>query len=508
MDRTQILAEIKRFFDAEELVCNHTLERHKNASWRFLDTMYLWCLLVIRRDILRKPMYCNNHSAGQHQRGLRCNLCELVKSKDRVYLSGHCVDENTEILTTNGWKTRQTISENDTIISMNLNSGFIETAPINFIVDKDYEGKLYEYKGKAINYAVTPEHRMIVKSCDKIYKRVSDRVISEKWAKYLNEKKQTRKWHFGFADEMPTKTDIMVAGKNRGTTCLGDTEMDFLKLCLAVIADGNVNIDKRCPTHKSIRFTLKKERKINELETLLQRLNVSYNKSYAKSREKQGQYGVYAISIRKKDSERIISVIGPNKKIPSSILQLPSGQISELLQYYSLYDGCNIQKDGGKYWSISTSDKDNADLLNAMATLSMHSCSMTARMPRKREINGREVKSSKIHYALSLREREGYRYNKQNLSVVDYKGKVWCVNSDLGTIITRRDGKTMIIGNCLGKAGDFTVAGMTAEEARQKIKQFQHLLPCPIRLEEGVSWLHFDVMPNDAGVKVYGFTEN
>ena len=91
MEREEILAEIKRFFDVDELVCNHTLERRKDASWRFLDTMYLWCLLVIRKDILRKPMYCNNHSAGQHQRGLRCNLCELVKSKDRVYLSAHCL---------------------------------------------------------------------------------------------------------------------------------------------------------------------------------------------------------------------------------------------------------------------------------------------------------------------------------------------------------------------------------------------------------------------------------
>lgn len=93
MERDEILAEIKRFFDAEELVCNHTLARHKDASWRFLDTMYLWCLLVIRKDILRRPMYCNNHSAGQHQRGLRCNLCELVKSKDRVYLSPHILSK-------------------------------------------------------------------------------------------------------------------------------------------------------------------------------------------------------------------------------------------------------------------------------------------------------------------------------------------------------------------------------------------------------------------------------
>lgn len=89
MERTEILDEIKHFFDVDELVCNHTLARYTKKSWKFLDTMYLWCLLVIRRDILRKPMYCNNHSAGQYQRGLRCNMCQLVKDKNRVYLSGH-----------------------------------------------------------------------------------------------------------------------------------------------------------------------------------------------------------------------------------------------------------------------------------------------------------------------------------------------------------------------------------------------------------------------------------
>lgn len=58
----------------------------------------------------------------------------------------------------------------------------------------------------------------------------------------------------------------------------------------------------------------------------------------------------------------------------------------------------------------------------------------------------------------------------------------------------------------LGKAGDFTVNGMTAEAARQKIKMNAHLLPCNIRLERGVSWLHLDVLPQ-SGItqKVYEF---
>lgn len=58
----------------------------------------------------------------------------------------------------------------------------------------------------------------------------------------------------------------------------------------------------------------------------------------------------------------------------------------------------------------------------------------------------------------------------------------------------------------LGKAGDFTIKGMTAEEARTKIKQNERLLPCRIRMEANVTWLHFDVLPQ-TGVtqKIYEF---
>lgn len=87
MDRNKILAEIKKFFDVDELVCDHTYARWKESAWQFLDTDYLHCLLIIRRDILQKPMYCNGNST--HQRGLRCNRCPMVRQKSSVYLSSH-----------------------------------------------------------------------------------------------------------------------------------------------------------------------------------------------------------------------------------------------------------------------------------------------------------------------------------------------------------------------------------------------------------------------------------
>ena len=87
MTRDKILQDIRKFFTIDELVCDHTYERWHDKAWQFLDTDYLHALLVIRRDILQVPMTCNHDDA--HQRGLRCNMCDLVKSKTRNYLSSH-----------------------------------------------------------------------------------------------------------------------------------------------------------------------------------------------------------------------------------------------------------------------------------------------------------------------------------------------------------------------------------------------------------------------------------
>lgn len=89
MTRAEIIAAVKPYFDIDELVCDHTYTKWREQSWQFLDTDFLHALLVIRRDILKKPMWCN--SSTKHQRGLRCNRCQMVRSKSSVYLSAHCL---------------------------------------------------------------------------------------------------------------------------------------------------------------------------------------------------------------------------------------------------------------------------------------------------------------------------------------------------------------------------------------------------------------------------------
>ena len=95
MNRSEIIKELKQFFVIQELVCPHCYKRFGNDSWQFLDTELLLTLLIVRRDILKVPVYVNNWDSGGSfsQRGLRCNICQIVKDKTgkgEVYLSAHC----------------------------------------------------------------------------------------------------------------------------------------------------------------------------------------------------------------------------------------------------------------------------------------------------------------------------------------------------------------------------------------------------------------------------------
>jgi hypothetical protein len=86
-EREKIISDLSPYFKVKELVCEHTFAKYGERSWDFLDTDYLKVLLLLRREIFRRPMFCNFGS--YHQRGLRCNRCQLVRSKEGVYLSAH-----------------------------------------------------------------------------------------------------------------------------------------------------------------------------------------------------------------------------------------------------------------------------------------------------------------------------------------------------------------------------------------------------------------------------------
>ena len=81
-----------KYFKVYELVDKTVYTNYKDNSVRFLDNRLLITLDVIR-EILGVPLVINDWYWGgnNQQRGLRTNICQIVKSKGNVlYLSSHC----------------------------------------------------------------------------------------------------------------------------------------------------------------------------------------------------------------------------------------------------------------------------------------------------------------------------------------------------------------------------------------------------------------------------------
>ena len=87
-------------------MCPHCYKRFGEQSWQFLTTQLLSTLYVLRYVIFNKPITVNNWYKGGtlSQRGLRCNVCDIVKDKKDVYISAHilgnAIDFNVQGYTT------------------------------------------------------------------------------------------------------------------------------------------------------------------------------------------------------------------------------------------------------------------------------------------------------------------------------------------------------------------------------------------------------------------------
>lgn len=145
MTRQEILTAIRPFFDIDELVCDHTYAKWGEKAWQFLDTDYLHALLIVRRDIIKRPMWCNG--SQKKQRGLRCNRCQMVREKSSVYLSAHCLGKagDFSISGMTAEQARQAIKANAHLLPCNvrLEKGVswlhMDTLPMYGVTQKVYE---------------------------------------------------------------------------------------------------------------------------------------------------------------------------------------------------------------------------------------------------------------------------------------------------------------------------------------------------------------------------------
>lgn len=146
--RDQIIRELHEYFQISELVCEHTHSKWGERSWQFLDTGFLECLLIIRRDILKVPMVCNTKDLTQ--RGLRCNRCDLVDSKKTVYLSSHVLGKAGDftVVGMTAQEARSMIRNNANLLPcpIRMESG-VSWLHVDTLPQYGIDQKVYEFKG-------------------------------------------------------------------------------------------------------------------------------------------------------------------------------------------------------------------------------------------------------------------------------------------------------------------------------------------------------------------------
>ena len=346
--------------------------------------------------------------------------------------SQHCLDKQTEILTTQGWKNINTIKSTDQVLNYNIEANIIEPDQINQIIKYHYKGDLIQSVNKHVDICVTPNHRLYVAEPSK------PDTFKIKLAKDIYKSRRMHKVAEGTAIN---KSNINI---------------HLLRLCMAVISDGCVcSKSGKC---LSLRFFLKKLRDRQELEDILTKLNMPYTMRYCQNRHEQGCPGVYEYNINTKNSKEVISIIqAKKKKIPQwFVTNLSSEEQWELIKTYAKFDGSFDLKPNRTNLTIFSIDKENIERLQQMCILSGHRCILKTHQNVYKKIFEQEYQMP-FFYQLHISNHKTSICKQSSYNKIPYNDLVWCVNTNNGTIITRRNGKVVIMGNCTGEAGDFDV---------------------------------------------------
>ena len=373
----------------------------------------------------------------------------LNKAVGGSQTSNHCFDKNTEILTDNGWKTAETITDKDRAYTYNVEKDIIELCDIEDVISYDYDGDLYCACNNHVDFAVTNEHRMLVRNEKHVYKRTTDKILSEKEQKYFDSlKTENYKYHFELAKD--------VFKKRRFFKCAGFVDnkntydVNVLKLCFAVIAGGY--IIKHKGKFKGVGFNLKKERKMALLEQLLNDNNYKFTKRYSKGHEERGCSGVYIYYLNQTTSKEILEIIGMDKKIPKWVLSLSPNILEQLVLTYAEFDGTIDKRDNNSGITLFSNDEENIDKMQLMSVFSNMRC---VKKSIKYYDNGGYKTKSEYHYHLYITTNKNESKMQETLYEKNhYKGLVWCIRTKNGTVVIRRNGKISFQGNCTGSAAD------------------------------------------------------
>jgi site-specific DNA-methyltransferase (adenine-specific) len=344
-----------------------------------------------------------------------------------VWLYG-CVSEDTEILTTEGWKKYNEIRKGDKVFTFNLRTGKIELDEVKDVYIYRHNGKMINIVNDNTDQLLTLNHKVICDIAER--ERVSDGV-SANHRRYVF----TGTWKWIFANyllNIASRVKLPLAGIYDGDISIG---VELAELIGWIIAEGSIKWSKG---EKSIRIyqTSSNPEQVKAIRDLLNKLGIHY-KEYTRERSYKGRkYTEYQwfISYRK------------NKWLFNKILDFFSGKNSKKpswkllrLKYEERLALINALMNGDGSWSNRHFYQYDEETLVWFQAL-CHITGIQARINPKKHCCALHFNPTTEIQLLGKR-REKY------IKVVDYCGIVWSIRTNNMSYIARRNGRVFITGN-------------------------------------------------------------
>jgi phosphoribosylamine-glycine ligase len=351
-----------------------------------------------------------------------------------------CYDDKTEVLTNEGWKLFKDVSGDDEICTLEPITHVIEFNKPYAVVSFDHHTKLVSIQNRALDIVVTPDHNMFVES-------------------QRSYKKRRGNFEFVKAGDLQSRSRVMRTGKWTGQACAsfllpsvkvghyeghqvqlretGPIEVpmdDWLAFMGIWLSDGSVSANS---DGYRISIAQKKPAKARRVEQALSKLPFDFAKGPSEFYCYDKQLGSY------------LEQFGgaSEKHVPRFVRELSPAQISTFLNWFGAGDGTPM-KTGSRIFC--TPSRQLADQIQELLLKIGRVGLVKSKRPRggKVRIVDHLADASGVQYEVMERARRlRSSVDKQDTSVIDYAGRVYCASVKNHIMYVRRNGKPCWCGN-------------------------------------------------------------
>lgn len=322
-----------------------------------------------------------------------------------------CYTPDVSVLTENGFVPFSNLSKDVLIAQFDTTTESLSfVKPLRYI-EKDYSGQVANFKSATgFDFTVTPNHQLLI------------------YSPYKSDK--------GFIKLKPSEVStghfIQCTGKHVVKTNF--TLTDDLRLKLAVQADGCIR------PYGNVEIALKKQRKIDELNALIERLGIRCN-----SYKWANGYTVFSIP---KETAESFNFSKDLRDILPNLPCLDFNSCRDILSELVKWDG-SINAKLSNIQRFTCKHLHNVEYVHAIAVLAGYRSKLYAN-PKEHYEGGYYVswdvtgksKSNLAYLNKPSKTHDQYR------TYSNYEGKVYCVEVPTGAIVIRRNGVVSINGNC------------------------------------------------------------